>query len=157
MLQSEFNDRIGWKSTDEEYETANAIYMGAHEMDKDQFCDLWRQHHDNPFVLVCIKQMKSLWTEQYQNNELIREKEQERDAFADTLAQMQQTQEEQKVTDARTILYWMQVEDADRLRTLMQNAVNDLIPHKTQLIERFRAGYALSDEERAELINLIKA
>lgn len=36
MLQKEFEDRIGRKVTTEEYVEANAVYMMAGELDKDE-------------------------------------------------------------------------------------------------------------------------
>ena len=41
MLQKEFGDRIGRKVTTEEYVEANAVYMMAGELDKDEFCREW--------------------------------------------------------------------------------------------------------------------
>ena len=41
MLQKEFEDRIGRKVTTEEYVEANAMYMAAGELDKDEFCREW--------------------------------------------------------------------------------------------------------------------
>lgn len=41
MLQKEFEDRIGRKVTAEEYVEANAMYMAAGELDKDEFCREW--------------------------------------------------------------------------------------------------------------------
>ena len=41
MLQSEFEERIGRKVTTEEYVEANAMYMAAGNLDKDEFCSEW--------------------------------------------------------------------------------------------------------------------
>ncbi|MBR3093934.1 MAG: hypothetical protein IKG99_13060 [Bacteroidaceae bacterium] len=41
MLQSEFEERIGRKVTTEEYVEANAMYMAAGKLDKDEFCSEW--------------------------------------------------------------------------------------------------------------------
>lgn len=41
MLQKEFEDRIGHKVSTEEYVEANAVYMMAGELDKDEFCREW--------------------------------------------------------------------------------------------------------------------
>ena len=43
MLQKEFEERIGRSVTQEEYVEANAMYMAAGEMDKDEFCREWMQ------------------------------------------------------------------------------------------------------------------
>lgn len=41
MFQKEFEERIGRSVTQEEYVEANAMYMAAGEMDKDEFCREW--------------------------------------------------------------------------------------------------------------------
>ena len=41
MLQKEFEYHIGRKVTTEEYVEANAVYMMAGELDKDEFCREW--------------------------------------------------------------------------------------------------------------------
>ena len=43
MLQKEFEERIGREVTTEEYVEANAMYMAAGEMDKDEFCREYTQ------------------------------------------------------------------------------------------------------------------
>ena len=41
MLQKEFEDRIGRSVTEQEYVEADAVYMAAGDMDKDEFCREW--------------------------------------------------------------------------------------------------------------------
>lgn len=41
MLQHEFQERVNWKATEEDYLTANAVYVKT-DMYKDQFCAEWR-------------------------------------------------------------------------------------------------------------------
>lgn len=41
MLQHEFEERIGRSVTEQEYVEANAMYMAASDMDKDEFCREW--------------------------------------------------------------------------------------------------------------------
>ena len=43
MLKHEFEDRIGRKVSNAEYEDANAMYELAGDMDKDEFCRQWRE------------------------------------------------------------------------------------------------------------------
>ena len=41
MLQKEFEERIGRSVTEQEYVEADAMYMAAGDMDKDEFCREW--------------------------------------------------------------------------------------------------------------------
>jgi len=41
MLQKEFEERIGRSVTEQEYVEADAVYMAAGDMDKDEFCREW--------------------------------------------------------------------------------------------------------------------
>lgn len=50
MLQKEFEERIGRSVTQEEYVEANAMYMAAGEMDKDEFCREWMQFGQSRLV-----------------------------------------------------------------------------------------------------------
>jgi hypothetical protein len=47
MLQNEFEDRIGRSVTFAEYETANALYMAAGNIDKDEFCAEYKNLIEN--------------------------------------------------------------------------------------------------------------
>ena len=50
MLQKEFEERIGRSVSEEEYVEANAMYMAAGEMDKDEFCREWEQIGESALV-----------------------------------------------------------------------------------------------------------
>lgn len=50
MLQKEFEERIGRSVTQEEYVEANAMYMAAGEMDKDEFSREWMQFGQSRLV-----------------------------------------------------------------------------------------------------------
>ena len=50
MLQKEFEERIGRSVTQVEYVAANAMYMAAGEMDKDEFCREWMQFGQSRLV-----------------------------------------------------------------------------------------------------------
>ena len=41
MLQKEFEERIGRSVSEQEYVEADAMYMAAGDMDKDEFCREW--------------------------------------------------------------------------------------------------------------------
>lgn len=60
MLFQEFADRTyGEFTTEEDYNNANAIYMGT-DMDKDQFCAIWKEYHQNPLVSIMTKQIQRM-------------------------------------------------------------------------------------------------
>lgn len=61
MLFQEFADRTyGEFTTEEDYNNANAIYMMDTDLDKDQFCAIWKEYHNNPLVSIMTKQMQSM-------------------------------------------------------------------------------------------------
>ena len=50
MLQKEFEELIGRKVTESEYVEANAVYMTAGDIDKDEFCKEWMQFGQSKLV-----------------------------------------------------------------------------------------------------------
>lgn len=60
MLQKEFEDRIGRKVTTEEYVEANAMYMMAAELDKDEFCREWLKIGSSKLVQCLFEKAHSL-------------------------------------------------------------------------------------------------
>ena len=60
MLQKEFEDRIGRKVTTEEYVEANAVYMMAGELDKDEFCREWLKIGSSKLVQCLFEKAHSL-------------------------------------------------------------------------------------------------
>ena len=50
MLKKEFEERIGRKVTESEYVEANAVYMTAGDIDKDEFCKEWMQFGQSKLV-----------------------------------------------------------------------------------------------------------
>ena len=50
MLKHEFEELIGYKVTDEIYTEANAIYINAVEMTKEDFCKEWLKIGNSPLV-----------------------------------------------------------------------------------------------------------
>lgn len=50
MLKHEFEERIGRSVSDEEYVEANAVYMTAGDIDKDDFCREWQQFGQSKLV-----------------------------------------------------------------------------------------------------------
>lgn len=60
MLQKEFEDRIGRKVATEEYVEANAVYMMAGELDKDEFCREWLKIGSSKLVQCLFEKAHSL-------------------------------------------------------------------------------------------------
>lgn len=60
MLQKEFEDRIGHKVSTEEYVEANAVYMMAGELDKDEFCREWLKIGSSKLVQCLFEKAHSL-------------------------------------------------------------------------------------------------
>lgn len=55
MTQKEFEERIGHEVTGDEFESANAIYMAAGDMDKDTFCKDYEKHKGSEIMLVLFE------------------------------------------------------------------------------------------------------
>lgn len=60
MLQKEFEDRIGRNVTTEEYVEANAVYMMAGELNKDEFCREWLKIGSSKLVQCLFEKAHSL-------------------------------------------------------------------------------------------------
>ena len=52
MLKKEFDQLIGRESTEEEYTQANAMYMDAGNMDKQEFCKEYKKHKDSQLIAL---------------------------------------------------------------------------------------------------------
>lgn len=67
MLQKEFEERIGCSVSQDEFIEANAMYMAAGEMDKDEFCHEWKQVGQTRLV-------QCLFNTAYNLNKVVQEK-----------------------------------------------------------------------------------
>ena len=76
MLQKEFEDRIGRKVTTEEYVEANAMYMMAGELDKDEFCREWLKIGSSKLVQCLFEKAHSL-DQNLQEQQLVLKESQE--------------------------------------------------------------------------------
>lgn len=52
MNKQEFEDRTGLTVTNEEYCNIEQLYYNADNMQKDQFCELYKQIHDNELFQI---------------------------------------------------------------------------------------------------------
>jgi hypothetical protein len=60
MNHQEFTERIGLEPTIEEYQTIEAIYMAAGEMDKDEFCKEFKKCGNSRLVAELFKMVCTL-------------------------------------------------------------------------------------------------
>lgn len=162
MLYKEFNDRIGRVADNEEYTLANGIYMDANELDKDEFCALWKKHKDNPLVQVCLKQMQRLWSEAHSANETIKELGERLEAMGDSLAQMNDTHETTLEENLQTLhtkdidhavltMGWLNLNAAD-MRKVMQNYLDEVLTDRREYLwAKVRNNISLTPDECEEL------
>lgn len=66
MLKKEFEERIGRSVSEEEYVEANAMYMAAGDIDKDEFCREWKRIGESPLL-------KGLFDTAYNLNQAMQE------------------------------------------------------------------------------------
>lgn len=50
MNKQEYNTRMGYEASESEFNNANAVYMNANGLDKDQFCEDWKQHSSSIII-----------------------------------------------------------------------------------------------------------
>ena len=95
MLQKEFEERIGRSVTQEEYVAANAMYMAAGEMDKDEFCKLWLKNRENKIIAEMMATIKKLENDceflKTQNTEFLKEKENLKETMESELKDLSDT------------------------------------------------------------------
>ena len=60
MNQQEFTERTGLTTTTEEYQTIEAIYMAAGEMDKDVFCKEYKKCGDSRLIAELFRAICTL-------------------------------------------------------------------------------------------------
>ena len=50
MLKEEFIERTGMEVTDEEFASINEMYCNAGSIEKDEFCEDYKKHHDSKLL-----------------------------------------------------------------------------------------------------------
>lgn len=83
MNKQEFIDRTGFTPTSEEYETIEALYMAAGEMDKDEFCKEYKKH--GRLVSVIFKETKVLKGQLEEANNIIEDLHEQKSQILDFL------------------------------------------------------------------------
>ena len=67
MNKQEYNVRMGYEATESEFNNANAVYMNAQGLDKEQFCEDWKQHSSSIIIADLsdrIQEMRNAITDQ---------------------------------------------------------------------------------------------
>lgn len=85
MNKQEFIDRTGFTPTSEEYETIEALYMAAGEMDKDEFCREYKKHGTSRLVSVLFKENKVLKGQLEEANNIIENLHEQKSQMLDFL------------------------------------------------------------------------
>ena len=60
MTKLEFSQRTGVNPTDEEYKNIELMYLEAGNMDKDEFCKDYKEHHDSTLLATFFRQAENL-------------------------------------------------------------------------------------------------
>lgn len=99
MLQKEFEDRIGRKVTTEEYVEANAVYMMAGELDKDEFCREWLKIGSSKLVQCLFEKAHSLDQDLQEQKLMVNECQEMISDAADTMLEIGDTISPTKVRE----------------------------------------------------------
>ena len=142
MLQKEFEERIGRSVTQEEYVEANAMYMAAGEMDKDEFCREWMQFGQSRLV-------QCLYNTAYNLNKALQEQK------------LMTNECQEMLSDAADAM----LEIADDLLggETTENTTQELnkkawwlVGQKEVTRRKVQKGYRLDDKDRETIINNLK-
>lgn len=87
MNKQEFIERTGLTPTIEEYETIEALYMAAGEMDKDEFCKEYKKHGASRLVSVLFKETKVLKGQLEEANNIIEDLHEQKSQMLDFLVE----------------------------------------------------------------------
>ena len=60
MQKQEFTQRTGIELTDAEYKEVELMYLEAGNMDKDEFCKDYKEHHDSTLLATFFRQAENL-------------------------------------------------------------------------------------------------
>lgn len=87
MNKQEFIERTGLTPTIEEYETIEALYMAAGEMDKDEFCKEYKKHGASRLVRILFKETKVLKGQLEEANNIIEDLHEQKSQMLDFLVE----------------------------------------------------------------------
>ena len=142
MLQKEFEERIGRSVTQEEYVEANAMYMAAGEMDKDEFCREWMQFGQSRLV-------QCLYNTAYNLNKALQEQ------------QLMTNECQEMLSDAADAMLeiadgLLGGETAEHTTQELNKKAWWLVGQKEVTRRKVQKGYRLDDKDRETIINNLK-
>ncbi len=138
MLQKEFEDRIGRKVTTEEYVEANAVYMMAGELDKDEFCREWLKIGSSKLVQCLFEKAHSLDQDLQEHKLMVNECQ-------------------EMISDAADAM--LEIGDATcpaHISAKLEKKAIWLVGHKEMIIRKAKQGYALSKDDLEYIKNNLK-
>lgn len=86
MTNQEFEERVGWKVTSEEFNAINELYMVT-DMDKDTFCKEYREMHSGSIEMnkVLLEIGKKLGDIMATNEKIIKDAQKRNEELADMM------------------------------------------------------------------------
>lgn len=142
MLKHEFEERIGRKVTDAEYVEANAVYMTAGDIDKDDFCREWLQFGQSKLVQGLFQTAYRMNQAHQEDGLIIKETREMLSDAADVMIE----QAEEALSTGPTLV----AEELDKKAVW-------LIGRKEVALRKVRNGYTLTDADKEIIIkNLTK-
>ena len=142
MLQKEIEDRIGRKVTTEEYVEANAVYMMAGELDKDEFCREWLKIGSSKLVQCLFEKAHSLDQELQERQLMLQESQEILSDAADVMLEI-----EKGILDGNTV---------EHTTRELEKKVWWLIGRKKLVLRKLEKGIALNESDLEYIKNNLK-
>ena len=142
MLQKEFEDRIGRKVTTEEYVEANAVYMMAGELDKDEFCREWLKIGSSKLVQCLFEKAHSLDQDLQEHKLMLNECQEMLSDAADAMLEI-----EKGILDGETVEHTTQE---------LEKKAWWLIGRKKLVLRKLEKGIALNESDLEYIKNNLK-
>lgn len=134
MLQKEFEERIGGSVTPEFYKMVERIYMAC-ELDKDEFCELWKKQDLMPIL-----------------TSVVAEKEKLEMAYSNSIKQYNDYDKYIEVEKLKLAKFLLAKAEKYEDRDLRRKAV-DLIGERAVVIAKFEDDMEIWDEDREYILN----
>ena len=140
MLKHEFEDRIGRKVSDAEYEEANAMYETSGEMDKDAFCREWRKIGNYSLVKNLFEAASDRGMHLEEHKLMVNEQQRMLSRVVDEL-----------VTNIILLQEWYiegaTVDDFKKMMECLQETAVNAMGQKYVIRQKLRKGACLTEEE----------
>ena len=134
MLQKEFEVRIGAQTTPEFYKKVEKIYLAC-ELDKDEFCELWKKQDLKPIL-----------------DSVVEEKEKLEMAYSNSIKQYNERDAYIEVEKLKLAKFLLTKAEKYEDRDLRRQAV-DLIGERAVVIAKFEDDMEIWDEDREYILN----